>query len=65
MHTTDCPHKAHTQNFQMKYSRHTGHSLLLPNCKIVSVHSGKYFQNTTEIETPLSVNGDNYADNTL
>jgi len=63
MHTTDCPHKVHTQYFQMKYSCTTEHTWLLPKCKTVSVHSGKCFQNTTEMETPWSVNGNKYSDN--
>jgi len=34
-----------------------------PKCKTVSVNSGKCFQNTTEMETPWSINGDKYSDN--
>jgi len=32
-------------------------------CEIVSVHNGKLFFNTTEIENPCSVNGDDYSHN--
>jgi hypothetical protein len=62
-HSMHCPHKVHTQYFQMKYSCTTGHMWLLPNYEAVSVHSGKSFRNTTEIKTPWSVNGDNYSEN--
>jgi hypothetical protein len=32
-------------------------------CEITSVNKGKFFKNTTDIETPQSVNGDDSLDN--
>jgi len=46
-----------------KYSSTTGHTCLFPKCEFISVHKGKFFKYTTELEIPRSVNGDNTSDN--